>query len=160
MRHANEPDSHERARKQGSGHVYHIGKKGVSSGGNTTFPSTTADSDRAFADMSIYEYLLLISVEEQKATKAATDQGGAVRGAAPGARFEFHEKYELRDSWIQAARSKIPCPRIAGRMPPKPPPRAPGSQASEAWMKAMRQFAAFVVAVFVPWVSACSHDGR
>lgn len=59
--------------------------------------------------------------------------------------------YKLHPAFMQAARAKIPCPRVAGKVPPKPPSRKEGAAANSAWLKAVQAFAAFVVANFVPW---------
>ena len=120
----------------------------------------------ALARMSPLEYASLVTVvqktreefekfEELEAAGRVDYEELARVGRRPNERFEFHPAHPLFGAAHQKLNSKVAVPMHVGHsIPREPKQKGEGHKVNNVWLKARETFAVFVMAVFVPPLSA------
>ena len=81
-------------------------------------------------------------------------EGEEQRGRKEAARYLLHPEHPLHSGWRWRALHRLKVPKVGGPRPPNPPKQlGPGESVPSVWLEQQHQFAAFMVACFVPWFS-------
>ena len=73
-------------------------------------------------------------------------------GRPPNPKFPFPVGHPLRNDYYQKLLSKLPCNKAVGHPAPREPrPLLPGRRPTKTWLQAQADFAAYMLAVYMPW---------
>lgn len=130
------------SRDEGFAPLYNVDGKKVAVGTEVHYAFRGA----ALALFNFEEYCIGVSVTAMKRTERGT------RGRRSNEAFPFHAGHPLFETHEQKLVSKVPCPMVPGKPPPKQPPALPaGKRSTAAWRKSLACYAAYMLANYRPW---------